>query len=166
MTPPQSEPPHRKRREPVSLADIRAFGTWQLGGVRSFGSDLDSPGRLREKMRRRSEQVLGRILHDEPSSSSSPSPPPPVVRADKRATYDGLGIGVAEKVSFRTARSNVVRLRGGGGGGGGGARAASLCSWSESATSSPLASTPTRAGGVARPLILTPSRALPGFLAD
>lgn len=141
-------PPQPKRREPVSLADIRAFGSWQLDGAVSFGSDLHSPTRLRAKLQRRSEQVLGRPIEE-------PSPSPP--RRGKRATCSGLGLGVAEKVSFRTARSSIVHL--------GAAKTCSTGSWSESASSSPLPDTPTRSGGVARPLIRAPRRA-PEYLVD
>lgn len=149
-------PPQPKRREPVSLADIRAFGTWQIG-VASFGSGLDSPIKLKEKMRRRSEQVLGRALAGDPVTSPAPTLSP----KRKRATYSGLGLGIAEKVSFRTARSSIVHL-------GATVKTCSTGTWSESATSSPMHSTPTRSGGVARPLMRArpPRRAIPEFLVS
>lgn len=144
-------PPQPKRREPVSLADIRAFGSWQLGDVPSFGSDLDSPTRLRERLCRRSENVLGRPLAEDPS----PSPH----RKCKRTTYSGLGLGFAEKVSFKTARSSFVQL-------GQTTKACSTSSWSESASSSSTPDTPTRSGGLARPLMRAPRRALPLCLIE
>lgn len=133
-------PPQPKRREPVSLADIRAFGSWQFLRVPSFGSELDSPTKLREQVlkRRRSENVLGRPLPEDPS----PSPK----RKSKRSTYSGLGLGIAEKVSLQTARSSFVQLPAA-------VKACSTSSWSESASSSPTPYTPTRSGGVARPLM-------------
>ncbi|EJT48914.1 hypothetical protein A1Q2_08041 [Trichosporon asahii var. asahii CBS 8904] len=142
-------PPQPKRREPVSLADIRAFGSWQLDGVPSFGSDLNSPTKLRERMRRRSENVLGRPLAEDPS----PSPR----RNCKRGTYSGLGLGFAEKVSFRTAHSSIVQL-------GTTVKACNTSSWSESASSSSIGETPTRSGGVALPLTGVSQRTQPKCL--
>lgn len=97
-------PPHRPlpKQQPVSSAEIHAFGSWRLRGGPSFASDL-SPERLKAKMRR-SAQVLGRAMTD------PVSPPPQLASVSKRATYSGLGLGVAEKVSLRTARSSIIHL--------------------------------------------------------